>query len=171
MDDVAPSPSVAGMRANSNSNLSGKRGIRKANNEDEGDDEDVMDEDVAEGEKEEVREVRVPTMYRWISTSRVPVTQGDNGNGEDVGEKEQGKGKGKGKEKEKEEKEMRISFSVPVSALPTSTPPAETVTKPLSRPTQCAVPGCGKPFKYRLVKDWTRGACGITCLKTLQAGP
>jgi len=156
MDDVAPTPSLAGTRANSNSNGSSKRGSRKADKEEDGEEEDAVDEDTAEKTQEEVR---VPTMYRWISTSRVPVVQGENGNGEGMGEVT--------------EKQMRISFSVPVPVLPpltTSAVPAEIVKSvPLARPKQCAAPGCGKPFKYRLVKDWTRGACGIECLKILYA--
>ena len=161
MDDMAPTPSLVGTRTNSNSNVSSKRGSRKVTNADEMDDEDVMDEDMAEVEKEEVKEVRVPTMYRWISTSRLPVTQDDTDNREEVDEK--------GKEKEKqEEKRLRITFSVPVSVL---SKPVEPVRfAPLPRPTQCAVPGCGKPFKYRFVKDCAKGACGITCLKVLEAG-
>jgi Ino eighty subunit 2 len=170
MDDVAPPPSLAGTRTNSNSNLSSKRGSRKVSNEDDVDDEDAMDEDVGaegEGEQEEMGEVKVPTMYRWISTSRVPVTQDDS---ENMGEADE---KGKGKEKEQETK-MRITLSVPVSVLPPSVPPGEAVepvkSVPLARPTQCAVPGCENSFKYRLVKDLTRGACGIACLKILEAG-
>ena len=154
MDDMAPTPSLVGT---SNSNASSKRGSRKVTNEDEVDDEDAMDEDVVEGEQE-LKEVRVPTMYRWISTSRLPVTQGGEENPEER----------KGKEKE-EEKQMKITFSVPVCVL--STLPAEPMrSAPLPRPQRCAMPGCGKPFKYRLVKDWERGACGIACLKILEAG-
>jgi Ino eighty subunit 2 len=133
-------------------------------NEEEVDEEDAMDEDVAEAEPEEVQDVKVPTMYRWVSTSRVPVAQDDSGNGEEAGEKM----KGKGKEKEKE---MRITFSIPVSVPPLPTPLIEPVKPtPLARPTHCAAAGCGKPFKYRLVKDWERGACGLACLKVLEAG-
>lgn len=170
MDDVVPpSPSLAGTRTNSNFNGSSKRGSRKVTNEEDADDEDAMDEYVVEGEaeQEEVREVRVPTMYRWVSTSRVPVTQNGSGNDGEASEK------GKEKEKEKEMK-MRIMFGVPVSVLPPSTPPSTAVEPvkptPLARPMPCAAPGCGNPFKYRLVKDWTRGACGIACLKILESG-
>jgi Ino eighty subunit 2 len=159
MDDVAPPSSLTGTRANSNSNNSSKRGSRKATNDEEAEDEDVVDEDEAGGEHEEVLEMKVvPTMYRWISTSRVPVTQGDNENWEETGERE---------------KEMRITFSVPISVLPPSTLTGAAVeptkSAPLARPQKCAAPGCGKPFKYRLVKDWTKGACGIGCLKILEA--
>ena len=34
----------------------------------------------------------------------------------------------------------------------------------------CAVEGCGEKRKYRWVKDWTVGACGMGHLKLLDAG-
>lgn len=34
-------------------------------------------------------------------------------------------------------------------------------------PGVCAVAGCGQPRKYRSVKDWTIGACGIEHLKAV----
>jgi Ino eighty subunit 2 len=158
MDDVAPPPSLAGTRANSNSNHSSKRGSRKATNDEEAEEEDAADEEEADVQQEEVLEMKVPTMYRWISTSRVPVMQDDNDRSKGTGER----------------KEMRITFSVPISVLPPSVPTGAVVelakSVPLARPERCAAPGCGKPFKYRLVKDWAKGACGIVCLKTLEAG-
>ncbi|KAF6755681.1 PAPA-1-like conserved region-domain-containing protein [Ephemerocybe angulata] len=33
---------------------------------------------------------------------------------------------------------------------------------------RCAVEGCGERRKYRLVRDWTRGACGMGHLKILE---
>lgn len=94
----------------------------------------------------------------------------------------------------KAEKTMTLSFSVPVSMLPPpskaeghdhavtdmdvdGTPAALVKTKakttPPSRPptngnSLCDVEGCGQTRKYRLVKDWTRGACGMEHLKALQ---
>ncbi|KAG5735549.1 hypothetical protein E4T56_gene11080 [Termitomyces sp. T112] len=91
-----------------------------------------------------------PTMYRWISTSHVhPAST---------------------------EPCMSLTFSVPPSVVPS---PSQTQAQgghyevnpaaPPPRPTSCAAPGCGRPFRYRLVKDWTRGACGMECLKVLEA--
>ncbi|KAG5636437.1 hypothetical protein H0H81_008081 [Sphagnurus paluster] len=159
MDDVAPPSSLAGTRSNSTStyNPSTRKKTKKpSGEEEEGDDEDGMD--VAEAEEEELpeREVPVPTMYRWVSTSRIPAQVEGTG------------------ENEKPEPQMRLAFAVPVSVLPPSPPDAmeaeSTAKSTLVRPTTCGVPGCEKPFKYRLVKDWTRGACGMLCLKALEAG-
>ncbi|KAI0348652.1 hypothetical protein BDW22DRAFT_1437741 [Trametopsis cervina] len=105
----------------------------------------------------------LPTMYRWISTTKIP--------GGEAGT----------------EPRMVMSFSVPVSVLPTpvTTPATElaagmdvdrllksTPTSALRppRPVQnCDVDGCDAQRKYRLVKDFQRGACGIAHLKQLEA--
>ncbi|KAF5383040.1 hypothetical protein D9615_004796 [Tricholomella constricta] len=161
MDDVAPPSSMAGTRSNSNSTYhpSGRKKATKQSveDQDDGDDEDGMDLEDNEDEEQPKGEVQVPTMYRWVSTSRIPSSQ-------------QGETPAK--------IQMRITFSVPASVLP-SNPAAGVLdamlldkkASPVStRPTGCSVPGCDKPFRYRLVKDWTRGACGISCLKLLEAG-
>ncbi|GLB38880.1 putative PAPA-1-like conserved region [Lyophyllum shimeji] len=164
MDDVAPPGSLAGTRSNSTSAYNPttkKKGAKKAaaaEEQGEGEEEEAMDA-AEESDEEELleREVQIPTMYRWISSRRIPASEGEKPG----------------------EPQMRITFSVPVSALPL--PPASVDVLPdamqldqkprhaITRPTECAAPGCGKPFRYRLVKDWTRGACGITCLKLLEA--
>jgi Ino eighty subunit 2 len=101
-------------------------------------------EDVAEeGEEEEVVEVvteeaRPPAMYRWISSTQ--------GSGESA--------------------QMLLSFSVPPTAL--LAPPHEPEGRQPKAPNNCAVEGCGQPRKYRLVKDWTIGACGMAHLKSLE---
>ncbi|PCH33533.1 hypothetical protein WOLCODRAFT_135180 [Wolfiporia cocos MD-104 SS10] len=100
-------------------------------------------------------EAAPPTMYRWISTTR-----GANG-AEDGGEK------------------MRLLFSVPVNALP----PAEAADnasttmdvdpepdRSRDKPSpQCDVQGCMERRKYRLVRDFAKGACGMSHLKMLEA--
>ena len=112
--------------------------------------------EVDEGEEGTVTPI-IPTMYRWISTSRV--TTSTDGM------------------QEKEESRMLLSFSVPIHALPQQaaavadgTPvrdaggvPPTTKAKPL-----CDIEGCEAQRKYRLVKDWERGACGLAHLKTLE---
>lgn len=83
-----------------------------------------------------------------------------------------------------EDRKMVLSFSVPISILP---PPPEAIalnaasasmdvddtssqsTRPKTNTTSlCDVDGCGKGRKYRLVKDWERGACGMEHLKALE---
>lgn len=55
----------------------------------------------------------------------------------------------------------------PASTLPTVPPPQPPRS---NEPAVCAVAGCGAKRKYRLVKDWTVGACGMGHLKLLEAG-
>ncbi|KAF5314229.1 hypothetical protein D9758_014287 [Tetrapyrgos nigripes] len=94
---------------------------------------------------------------------------------------------------QKQEKHMVLSFSVPVALFSSSsgavagssvsdsvsradTPKALTPVAPPAvqeLPTRppaatCAVAGCGVKRKYRLVSDWTKGACGIDHLKVLE---
>lgn len=116
----------------------------------------------------------IPTMYRWISTSK-PITPP-----EDISEEG------------RDSRKMVISFSIPVSVLPQSvtpqngseegTPmeidseggkPAKTspVVPSPSVPAEtpcCDVAGCQARRKYRWVKDWQRGACGMEHLKLLE---
>ncbi|THH05594.1 hypothetical protein EW146_g9862 [Bondarzewia mesenterica] len=87
-----------------------------------------------------------PTMYRWVSTARP--TDPD--------------------------RTMVLSFSVPTNALSREAKGGkeekarrEGVDRDRGDAV-CAVRGCGKDRKYRLVRDWTRGACGMEHLKVLQ---
>jgi len=89
-----------------------------------------------------------PVMYRWISTLR-----GGPENGE---------------------KTMSLSFSVPTSVSGMVTRAAtgatdEEGTAKVAR-VRCDVEGCTELCKYRLVKDWRRGACGMVHLKVLEVG-
>ncbi|KAG5642796.1 hypothetical protein DXG03_002101 [Asterophora parasitica] len=161
MDDIAPS-SMAGTRSNSNStyNPSVRKKVPKksTDSQDDGDEDDGMDEDNEDDEQPE-REVPIPTMYRWVSTSRISPSQQGEALSTDV--------------------QLRITFSVPTSmlslpeadsqGLPDAVPIDEKPLQLSTRPTGCAAPGCTNPFRYRLVKDWTRGACGISCLKLLES--
>ncbi|KAI5890491.1 uncharacterized protein SCHCODRAFT_02507043 [Schizophyllum commune H4-8] len=56
-----------------------------------------------------------------------------------------------------------IMFSVPLAVAP----PEE--AKP-SQSKSCAVSGCAQPLKYRLVRDWTIGGCGLEHLRALEKG-
>ena len=86
---------------------------------------------------------------------------------------------------------MFLSFSVPASLLPDqsaapdadidedvkmeTTQEQEQELKPrgMMLPAVCAVEGCAAKRKYRLVRDWERGACGMDHLRILerQSGP
>lgn len=107
----------------------------------------VGQEDMEEGEEMGSQTPAPPTMYRWVSTTKVPPVEGSD------------------------ERRMLMTFSVPVSimshvateqAQPASTHP------PPTRPA-CDVEGCTAQRKYRLVKDWHKGACSMTHLKALEA--
>jgi Ino eighty subunit 2 len=100
----------------------------------------------------------VPTRYRWISTLRPSpdAVPGDK---------------------------MLLSFSVPTSLLPASHQPAldadgdtkmeeqEQRSRPPVPPAVCDVEGCTANRKYRLVRDWERGACGMDHLHLLERQP
>jgi len=119
-------------------------------------------DDAEEGAEAEPPEAVIPTMYRWVSTSRMPA-QGAEG-------------------ETTFDKTMSLSFSVPVSVLPPSKEQSEsasaamdvdkpTVTERPKEQTQatCDVQGCSELRKYRLVRGFTKGACGMAHLKALEA--
>jgi Ino eighty subunit 2 len=103
---------------------------------------------------EAVPEAPIPTMYRWISSTR-PV---DDGQGSVT-------------------PAMVMSFSVPQSVnvaaresqIREAAAYAEELRKAKEQPSQCAIDGCSHPRKYRLVKNWDTGACGLAHLKALEA--
>ncbi|RDX55993.1 hypothetical protein OH76DRAFT_1460659 [Lentinus brumalis] len=119
-------------------------------------------EAAGEGEYEEAPEAFVPppTMYRWVSSARsLPKEAG---------------------EQEDAERVMTMSFSVPASvlapknenamevdggAVPVPPPPR----LPQATPPMCDVQGCTAVRKYRLVRDFQKGACGMGHLKLLEA--
>lgn len=84
----------------------------------------------------------IPTMYRWVSTSRSPKD---------------------GMIVEGATPAMSLAFAVPPGVL------TEIPVPVVKQKTVCAVEGCGQDRKYRLVRDWERGACGMAHLKILQA--
>ncbi|KAM5538159.1 hypothetical protein V8D89_008046 [Ganoderma adspersum] len=124
-------------------------------------------EAAGEGEEEETVEVAAPppTMYRWVSSARSPSTLAEG-------------------EGEKTERVMTMSFSVPVSVLPQqeegedamqldsggrSLPVHQRPRSPPTTPPKCDVKGCTSLRKYRLVRDFQKGACGLSHLKVLEA--
>ncbi|KAF8438897.1 hypothetical protein L210DRAFT_980080 [Boletus edulis BED1] len=102
-----------------------------------------------EGEMPESIEL-IPTMYRWISTTK-PLP-GDA----EPGSRDETLGR------------MELTFSVPVLVLqPDATLPSETRLPPVEAPV-CDVGGCKRVRKYRLVRDWLKGGCGMEHLKFLE---
>ena len=93
-----------------------------------------------------------PTLLRWVSRT-VPIQPAD-------GEMDVDKGK--------EARTMEVSFSIPASLLPQPSAPTMDVEPPQDSPF-CAAEGCSAKRKYRLVKDWRKGACGMAHLKLLEA--
>ncbi|VDC00152.1 unnamed protein product [Peniophora sp. CBMAI 1063] len=120
------------------------------------------------------RPVEVPTMYRWISTSRpaaMPIPEAGvpaaaiPASAVDEPPAHPATGP-----------VMVLSFSVPVNALPTaqSAPSAPISTgmdvdAPSRKMTpHCVAPGCQLTSKYRLKSNWTQGVCGIQHLKLVE---
>jgi Ino eighty subunit 2 len=105
-----------------------------------------------EGEEvlEYIPEAPPPTMYRWVSSSR-PTVEGAL-------------------------PVMVMSFAVPQAMdaiareaqIQEAVAHAESVKKSDQQTSTFGVAGCTQPRKYRLVKDWTTGACGLAHLKALE---
>lgn len=100
-------------------------------------------------------------MYRWVSRVQpIPKTEEEEGEATPA-----------------DEKKTVLSFSVPVSALPPADENAMQVETgaavppgfPQTTPPHCDVQGCGELRKYRLVRDFRRGACGMSHLKVLES--
>ncbi|EMD41771.1 hypothetical protein CERSUDRAFT_110343 [Gelatoporia subvermispora B] len=121
----------------------------------------AMDADAEEVGESIVPTPDAPTMYRWISTSRPQSSP---------------KAAGVKRKNGDEEKHMSLSFSVPVTVFP---PPVDALAKESmdvdgpqkEAQTRCDVDGCSAQRKYRLVKHWQQGACGMAHLKLLEAKP
>ena len=99
-------------------------------------------EGVEEGDEDDAMEVAreevKPVMFRWTSSKKV------DGNSTS----------------------MVLSFSVPQTVAPPLVPVFEA---PRSQDSvSCAVEGCNQHRRYRLVKDWKIGACGMSHLKLLE---
>jgi Ino eighty subunit 2 len=161
---------------------------------DEGDGEEDEWEDEA---AEEVKPTWFRWVSRAVPIDALPTVPRSNGDGTGVGvttspegEKMQVDGEISSpgtKKLETVERKMVLSFSVPLSLVPEPIsespmdidgprppPPPTTLignipNKP-STPAICAIAGCGAKRKYRLVRDWTIGACGMGHLKVLEAG-
>ncbi|KAG6330673.1 hypothetical protein ID866_8416, partial [Astraeus odoratus] len=117
-----------------------------------------------EGELQEPVEV-APTMYRWISTTKKPSPGTTTTTTTGAEALEEGKNV-----KTSEPAPMRLTFSVPVCALPPDGVQGQdgVVRPPSTAKPICDVSGCGRARKYRLVKDWVKGACGMDHLKLLE---
>ncbi|EIW77473.1 hypothetical protein CONPUDRAFT_76184 [Coniophora puteana RWD-64-598 SS2] len=134
----------------------------------------------AEADYVEPVETVIPTMYRWISTTRPQVAEprfkvGNLGAADGRTEEDDAamddvtrvKDETKDTESARADGNMRLTFSIPLSVVPSAAvstpPPAASKEKPT-----CDVPGCAQARKYRLVKDWMHGACGMEHLKMLE---
>jgi Ino eighty subunit 2 len=95
-------------------------------------------------------------MWRWISSTRAPAEEGG-------------------------ERTTTFALGVPPAVLPEDTEEgapdtaaalASAAREPAGHAREsatCAVEGCASPRKYRLVRDWTMGACGMGHLKALES--
>ncbi|KAI0651734.1 hypothetical protein C8Q79DRAFT_55089 [Trametes meyenii] len=118
-----------------------------------------------EGDDEDVTESPAPppTMYRWVSRAQPVTKTGEEGTQGDA----------------LAERTMVLSFSVPTTVLPSvetgdnamqvDSIPTVPSRPPHSTPPHCDVQGCTAVRKYRLVRDFHRGACGLNHLKVLEA--
>ncbi|KAG7447935.1 uncharacterized protein BT62DRAFT_1074469 [Guyanagaster necrorhizus] len=116
----------------------------------------------------------IPVMYRWISSSW-PLQVDSSPGAEDkvdvddtVSEEKMDIDGVVGREKNdgNEEGKMILTFSVPPSLLPEGAPRPPAPPRPIPK---CNVEGCKLNRKYRLVRNWDMGACGMAHLKLLQA--
>ena len=121
------------------------------------------DLDEENGEAILIPEPVIPTMYRWVSSTKtIPGGANDK---EETGTRV-----------------MSLSFSVPVSVIPKvehtddsamavdqpPAPPAAPVVPPPRTIPECDIEGCRAKRKYRLVRDFQRGACGMDHLRQLE---
>lgn len=118
------------------------------------DDEEAMDidDDATNARSTPPPALQPPVMYRWISSSR-PVGALEAGTSEVA---------------EGLSRKLVLSFSVPPSVIPEPEASAElTIPTRAAETPACDVDGCQQPRKYRLVSNWTTGACGMVHLKVL----
>ncbi|KAJ7877846.1 PAPA-1-like conserved region-domain-containing protein [Mycena leptocephala] len=91
-------------------------------------------------------------MYRWVSTSRRPLSSTDDN-----------------KMAVDSEPSTSISFSIPELLLPSPDQKVVIQLSAVAPPSRCAVEGCKGERKYRAVgKAWGVGACGLGHLKILE---
>jgi len=144
-----------------------------------------------------VEETPLVPMFRWISTSRIQELKKEETSAQpandmevdsetatdkveerqsmdvDVEQSSAPSATAKDHEKPKQEPQsseprMTLSFSVPPAFLSENPSLTQTPVVPPRGPQICAVAECGSPRKYRLVSDWTMGACGMGHLKLLE---
>ncbi|KAJ3916769.1 PAPA-1-like conserved region-domain-containing protein [Lentinula edodes] len=101
-------------------------------------------------------------MFRWVSTTVLPdkTTLSPSPNDDALAPVSV-------VESPSQERRVQFSLAIPAAFLP----PENSAPLPLTEirpPAICAVSGCGDPRKYRLVKDWKIGACGMAHLKVLE---
>lgn len=113
-----------------------------------------------------------PTTWRWVSSTRgvnasgfgtPAVAEVKSGDDEQM-QTDDSSALGKGEVK------MVIRFGAPQAALDAYAlhPTAGKDERRGVQSVPCAVQGCERPFKYRLVSDFAKGACGFEHWKVLQ---
>ncbi|KAJ8087193.1 hypothetical protein AAF712_002732 [Marasmius tenuissimus] len=146
----------------------------------EAEDEEVEDGDQASGSGSGlVEEIPLVPMFRWISSSRVQELKKeeapngmevDSETAPDKAEENHDMNVDTEQPSAPSEPKMTLSFSIPPAFLSetSSLAQAPVAPPPPRGPQVCAVAECSSPRKYRLVSDWTIGACGMGHLKLLE---
>ena len=96
-------------------------------------------------------EPEIPTMLRWISSSKPPPPPD---NSMDI----------EGRTVVSVAPSMSFAFAIPPNLVYDPPPPPPPRAKAV-----CSVVNCNEVRKYRLVRDFERGACGLPHLKVLEA--
>ncbi|KAJ3809718.1 PAPA-1-like conserved region-domain-containing protein [Lentinula aff. lateritia] len=123
---------------------------------------DVPDGSIGGSNRSKGMQTPMIPMFRWVSTTVLPdkTTLSPSPNDDAPAPLS-------AVESPSQERRMQFSLAIPAAFLPpeNAAPPPLTEIRPLAI---CAVSGCGDPRKYRLVKDWKIGACGMAHLKVLE---
>ena len=103
----------------------------------------------------------IPTMYRWISTTRptANLTTAPGTNVASLSHHDSTQGT------------MCLSFSVPLNALPAygqTEDQMEAEVQSRKMTAHCITPGCNRPSKYRMKSSFLQGVCGIEHLKLME---
>jgi Ino eighty subunit 2 len=139
--------------------------------------------DDASDERVEAAPPPPPRTWRWVSTSRTGVEVDTAEATPAVADPDVPMADATAPAAAASERTMHIVFGVPLVALggggvegtpvgafdPAERAKAEQARCAAARGAVCAVSGCERARKYRLVRDFARGACGVEHLKVLEA--
>ncbi|KAJ3780056.1 PAPA-1-like conserved region-domain-containing protein [Lentinula aff. detonsa] len=112
----------------------------------------------------------VVPMFKWVSTSIFVPATGSSATPQPAPSTVSASSNGGIADNSPLERRMQFYLAIPVAFLPLEDQTIPTpVPLPETRPpATCAVSGCVNPQKYRLVRDWKIGACGMAHLKVLE---